>query len=240
VTALRALGTILLLFGAPALAQVQQPSSADGDPHVQSVSYNPQQIVQLRSAPGYQLMIELSPDEEVRSVALGDSGSWQVNVSKEGNRLFVKPTTVGSTTNMTVVTSVRVYYFELRPMDVPAADMPYTVQFRYPAARAIAADTQCVDVSSAARRMSRYRLSGDRQLRPTAISNDGEHTYVSWAKSAALPAVYSLDRSGGEVLANGMMRPDDVYVLDGAPQTLVFRIDRQTARAERISTGKKR
>jgi hypothetical protein len=37
-----------------------------------------------------------------------------------------------------------------------------------------------------------------------------------------------------------MMGADDVYVVDGAPQKLVFRIDNQIARAQRIYPRKGR
>jgi len=234
-----AIGAVLLATSGAAGAQVQ-PFAGPDDPHLQSVNYSAGQIVQLRSAPGYQLMVELSPDEAVKSVAIGDSGSWQVNVSKEGDQLFIKPTAAGSTTNMTVVTSVRAYYFELQALSGPSSDMPYMVQFHYPAARTLPADAQYVDVSAATRRLSRYRVSGDRQLRPNSVSNDGQHTYLSWPKNVAIPAVYAVDRSGGEVLVNGMMGTDDVYVVDGTPQLLIFRIDRDMARAERIFPRKGR
>ena len=235
----RGLWSIALLVGARAAAQVQ-PSPGDGDPHLQRVDYNAGEIVRLRSAPGYQLMVELSPDEEVKSVALGDSGSWQVNASKTGDRLFIKPTAVGGATNMTVVTSVRVYNFELQAQSQAWPDMPYTVQFRYPAPRALAADNEFVDVAAAARRLSRYRISGDRWLRPSSVSDDGQHTYISWSKAVPIPAIYAVDRSGAEVLVNGMMGTDDVYVVDGTPQLLTFRIDSHMARAERLKRRKAR
>jgi type IV secretion system protein VirB9 len=227
----------ILFIAAPAAAQVQ-PYPGNGDPHLQRVDYNAGQIVRLRSAPGYQLMVELSPDEEVRSVALGDSGSWTVNASKDGDRLFLKPTQASGDTNMTVVTSVRVYNFELQALPQAFPDMPYTVEFQYPAPRVLPTDTQYVDVSAAARRLSSYRISGDRQLRPSSVSDDGQHTFISWPKSAPIPAVYAVDRFGAEVLVNGMMGTDDVYVVDGAPQVLTFRIDSKMASARRMAPRK--
>ena len=79
----------------------------------------------------------------------------------------------------------------------------------------------------------RYRLSGARALRPSRISDDGIHTYIEWPREAALPAVYSLDERGQESLVNGMMR-DDLFVIDAVVRRLVFRIDRDVARAERV------
>ncbi|HEX8415509.1 MAG TPA: hypothetical protein VF637_16750, partial [Sphingomicrobium sp.] len=48
-----------------------------------------------------------------------------------------------------------------------------------------------------------------------------------------LPAVFFLDRRGRETLANGYMR-NGTFVLDSIFDRLLFRIDRQTARAERL------
>lgn len=230
---------VILFLASPGAAQVQPMAGSSGDPHLQTVDYDAGHIVQLRGAPGYQLMIELSPDEAVQTVALGDNAAWQVSVNKSGDRLFLKPAQANSTTNMTVVTSVRVYNFDLFGMSSPTADMPYTVQFHYPQQKAIA-DNQYVDVSAASRRLSRYRVSGDRLLRPNSITDDGQRTYIAWPKGSPIPAIYTTDRLGNEVLINGMMGADDTYVVDGAPQKFVFRIDRQIARAQRLNPRKSR
>jgi type IV secretion system protein VirB9 len=229
----------ILVAAAPLVAQIQ-PQPGSGDPHLQVVDYREGQVIQLRGAPGYQLMLELSPDEQVQSVALGDSGAWQVSASKSGDRLFLKPVLANSMTNMTVVTSVRVYAFDLLATGGSSADLPYTIQFRYPAERPDASSGEYVDVSAVSRRLSRYRVSGDRLLRPAAISDDGQHTFISWPKGAPIPAVYAPDRSGNEMLLNGMMGTDDMYVVDGVPQRLIFRIDRNVASADRINPRKVR
>jgi type IV secretion system protein VirB9 len=228
-----------LVCAAPALAQVQ-PRPGGGDPHLQAIDYDAGQIVELRGSPGYQMMIELSPDEQVESVALGDSSAWQVSVNKDGDRLFLKPAQPDVSTNMTVVTSVRVYNFDLASLSGPDPDMPYTVQFRYPSPKPAAKDGQYVDVAAATRRISHYKVSGDRELWPSGITNDGEHTLISWPSTAAIPAVYAADTHGNDVLVNGMMGTDDVYVVDGVPDRLTFKIDTEVAHAVRINLKKRR
>lgn len=228
-----------LFAAAPVLAQVQ-PRPAGGDPHLQRIDYDPGQIVQLRGSPGYQTMIELSPDEQVQSVALGDSSAWQVSVNKEGDRLFLKPSAAGVSTNMTVVTSIRVYNFDLVGLAIPSPDMPWTVEFRYPPVKPAPDDGQYVDVAAATRRISRYKVSGNRQLWPSGMTNDGQHTFISWPRSAAIPAVYAVDSQGNDVLVNGMMGTDDVYVVDGVPDRLKFRIDTDVAYAVRMKPKKGR
>lgn len=221
---------------APAVAQVR-PQPSDGNPHLQSIDYNPQQVVQLYGAPGFEMTVDLSPDEQVQNVALGDAGAWQVNIDHGGDHLFLKPTQPNVSTNMTVITSVRVYNFDLHTLPQPASDMPYTVHFRYPAAAEKRSDY--VDVSPLKRSLSRYKVSGDRWLRPDSISDDGEHIYISWSRAKAIPAVYAVDEAGRETLANGAMR-DDFYVIDGVPRRLEFRIDRRLASAVRLPPKKVR
>jgi type IV secretion system protein VirB9 len=228
-----------LAFAASAASAQLQPHPAGGDPRLQVVDYSEGQVVQLRGAPGYQLMVELSPDEQIRNVAIGDSTAWQVSANKDGDRLFLKPVEPDHPTNMTVVTSVRTYTFDLLAT-AAGSDAPYTVQFRYPAAAPSPRDTAYVDVSAASRRISRYKLSGDRLLRPASVTDDGQHTYISWPRGSPIPAVYAPDRSGTETLLNGMMGTDDIYVVDGAPQRLIFRIDRNVARADRVDPRKGR
>jgi type IV secretion system protein VirB9 len=232
-------GLALLLSAAPTAGQVQ-PQPAGGDPHLQQIDYDAGQIVELRGTPGYQMMVELSPDEQVESVALGDSSAWQVSVNKDGDRLFLKPAQADASTNMTVVTSARIYNFDLASFAGPTPDMPYTVQFRYPAPRPVTADPQYVDVAAATRSISRYKVSGDRQLFPTGMTNDGQHTFISWPRSAPIPAVYAEDAYGNDVLVNGMMGTDDIYVVEGVPDRLVFRIDTNIAHAVRIKPKKGR
>jgi type IV secretion system protein VirB9 len=228
------------VFSIAASASAQlRPHPGDGDPHLQTVDYVDGQVVQLRGALGYQLMVELSPDEQVQNVAIGDSAAWQVSLNKAGDRLFLKPIRAEGNTNMTVVTSVRVYAFDLLADSGGSLDTPYTVQFRYPSTQ-VAPNADYVDVSAIARRLSVYRISGDRLLRPISVSDDGQRTYVSWSKGAPIPAIYVSDNSGNERLVNGMMGVDDVYVIDGVPQLLKFRIDDNVARAERINPRKAR
>jgi len=233
------LALALASLAAPGMAQVR-PVPSSGDPHLQTVDYEPGQVIQLRGAPGYQLMVELSPDESVETLAVGDSGLWQVATAKSGDRLVLRPSRGDGSTNLTVVTSVRQYHFELFAEPRPSLDTPFNVRFRYGREASQTADNGYVDVSAAARKLSHYRISGDRLLRPSSVSDDGRKTFVQWPPGVSLPAIYALDAQGREMLVNGMMGTDDIYVIDGAPQRLTFRLDHAVARAERVSSKRRR
>ncbi|MGZ8284015.1 MAG: TrbG/VirB9 family P-type conjugative transfer protein [Allosphingosinicella sp.] len=212
------------LASAPLAAQVR-PQPGTGDPRFQSVAYAPDQVVWLEGAPGYQITLELSPDERAETIALGDSSAWQVTPNRRGDLLFVKAIT-GASTNMTVITNVRTYNFDLSAGS--PSSMAYTVRFHYPPPAAPAEE----DLADAAAE-GRYRLGGDRALRPSEISDDGVHTYIRWPRDRALPAVYAVTDGGQEMLVNGMMREEDLFVIDSVSRKLVFRIDGDTATATR-------
>jgi type IV secretion system protein VirB9 len=219
---------VCAFIAAPLSAQVRpKPAPSPADPHIQSVDYVPDQVVMVEGAPGYQVTVELSPDEQVETVAVGDSGAWQVVASRRGDHLFVKAIMGGVTTNMTVITNVRTYNFELAPVS-GSGDVPYTVRFRYPPAASGGEEP-----GATASGEGRYRLGGDKALRPSEMSDDGTHTYIRWPKDRALPAVYSVGDGGQEMLVNGMMREDDIFVIDSVWRRLVFRIDDRTATANR-------
>lgn len=223
-----------LLWSLSGAAQVR-PQPGSGDPRLQSIEYRAEQIVTLEVATGYQLALEFAPDERIESVAVGDSGAWLVTPTKRGSHLFVKPAVEGVSTNMTVVTDARTYLFDLQPLPGPSPMMAYTVRFTYPKP----ADGAAASVMAQAVVETRYRVRGDRKLRPSAISDDGIKTYIRWPADVALPAVYGIDERGGETLVNGMMR-DGLYVIDGVSEQLVFRIDNRIARAKREPVRKKR
>ncbi|MGA9581100.1 MAG: TrbG/VirB9 family P-type conjugative transfer protein [Allosphingosinicella sp.] len=216
---------VAALASAPLAAQVRPQPEAGGDPRFQSVPYAPNQIVMLEGAPGYQVTLELSPDEKAETIALGDSAAWQVTANRRGDLLFIKAIS-GAATNMTVITNVRTYNFDLSAGS--PSSMAYTVRFTYPPPPAPPEE----DLADPAAE-GRYRLGGDKALRPSEISDDGVHTYIRWPKDRALPAVYAVTDGGQEMLVNGMMREDDLFVIDSVTRKLVFRIDGNTATATR-------
>lgn len=228
---------VAAVLAATPLAAQNVPQPSGGDPRVQMVDYDADQIVAIQGTPGYQVTIELAPDERIENVALGDSGAWQATPNRRGDHVFVKPLQAGMATNMTVVTDVRVYLFDLVPTYGSPAETAYTVRFRYPTP---GGDASVEDQAAAENaEPGRYRVSGARALRPSRISDDGRDTYIEWPRERMLPAVYALDERGRESLVNGMMR-DDLFVIHAVVPRLVFRIDDETARAVRVVSRRRR
>jgi type IV secretion system protein VirB9 len=215
------LAAAALLASTPAWASVT-PSPGAGDPHIQSVDYDPQQVVVLGVCLGYALTVEFSPDERIENVSVGNGAVWQASVNKSADRLFIKPMQGAADTDMTVVTDSRVYTFELRPAPTPDA---FLVRFHYPAA-AVAAPAKVVVETGV------YRFGGARDLRPTTMTDDGRTTTITWPLDAVIPVVSIVGPDGKEALANGAVR-DGRYVIDQVADRYVFRAGGRKAYAAR-------
>lgn len=231
---MRALLLILLVIGAAPAAAQTPPDGPVPDPRIRTVPYDATQVIRLNVAASYQLTVIFDPAERVENVAIGDSEGWRADVNQRGDALFLKPLRQGGVTNMTVITSARVYSFELTSIYGPTPDSPFTVRFVYPDLRAESSSEPPVQPVA-----GRYRLYGPRALRPAAISDDGVRTYIEWGPTQALPAVFAVDERGDEILVEGHMR-DGLFVVDAVHPRFLFRLDGRTARANRLRERSRR
>jgi len=221
---MRWLALIALFAAQPALGEVV-PRPGSGDPHIQQVDYDPEQVVALDVVSGFSVTVELSPDERVENIAVGDSVRWQVQVNHRGDRLFLKPVGDAVTTNMTVITDVRRYNFLLRSAESASAFSPYVVRFIYAAANG-------AGPSAPVAALTRYKLHGKKNLWPIAMSDDGHSTTIAWAPDDKMPAVYRVDERGEASLVNGLVR-DGAFVVEGVSPLYRFKLGKDEASATR-------
>ena len=218
-----ALAGLALALAQPGHAEVT-PQSGPGDPHIQTVAYDPAQVVGLHVAGGFALTVQFSPDERIETVSLGDGANWQVQTNKRADSLVIKPGGMGPATNLTVITDARAYAFALYGAYPGDGVQPYLLSFTYPAPP----DADPVPVAE-----GRYTLSGARALWPVEMADDGAVTRIRWAEGASLPAIYGADGGGRRALINGVMR-DGVYVVEGVFRHLVFLRGKDSADAKRL------
>ena len=213
----------MALLAVPAIAQVN-PQPGNGDPRIQTVQFDPAQIIRLSVAPGLQTIVELAPGEIIQTIGVGDSVAWQVSASKRGDFFFVKNVGANAVTNMSVVTAARVYNFELTGAGGYGDVSPYHVRVIYPAKASVAA---AVEMETA----FEYRLTGSKAIRPSDVYQEGMQTILEWPDDAALPAIFTVE-NGDEAIVNGEMQ-EGRFVIAGTPAKLVFRLDQKTAYATR-------
>lgn len=220
-----ALAAVLALLAVPAWAEIV-PMPGEGDPHIQTVAYNPLEVVALRVASGYAVTVRFSPDERIETVSVGDPGSWQVQANRRADNLVVKPIGPALPTNLTVITDQRSYSFALYGAITPGDMQPFIVTFTYPMPPASQAEAKVTEEG-------RYQFRGAMKLRPTVLTDDGAFTSMHWPADTSMPAVYSQDANGNLALVNGAMR-DGGYVIEGVHDRLVFVLGKSRASATRI------
>lgn len=210
----------LALVAGPALAVVPRPGP--GDPRIHVVAYDPEEVVELRVALGYQLAVEFDPAERIENVAIGDSLGWQVTPNRRANLLFLKPMSQRPPTNMTVVTNLRRYNFELslRPR-AAARTAPFTVRFLY-APPAIAYIAPPPPPKPPVEANVAYSYQGSTRTLPVKVFDDGQDTYFSFRPGEDLPAIFALGAEGDEAVVNTRER-DGYVVVDRVARGFVLR-----------------
>lgn len=206
-----ALMLLALAVAAPA-ASVQVPAPGPVDPRIRTIVFNPREVVTITGQLGYQMVMSFGVNERVENISVGDSLGWQVTPNKKADLLFLKPIDRLPSTNMTVVTNLRRYNFEL--IAVPASTrrtQTYDIRFLYPNEElaAVSAAVPEAQVSDAAPPDSwnfAYSYQGSKVTVPARVFDDGRFTYFQWPTSVDTPAVFAIQPDGKEALVNHTTR----------------------------------
>jgi type IV secretion system protein VirB9 len=122
---------LLVITMISSLSIADEPITTDN--RVKTYVYNENEVYPLVIYYGYQTSIEFAKGEEVSTISMGDSYSWQIN--PVGRRLFIKPFEENMHTNMTIITNKRAYQFDLFSKKVDSEfnnDLVYVMRFYYP------------------------------------------------------------------------------------------------------------
>lgn len=177
-----------LLLPLVALTAATRPQPGPRDAHIQRVLYDPDQVVSLRGALGWQIMIEFAPDERIENVSIGDSLAWQVTPNKRAKMLFLKPLLRHGDTNMAVVTSQRRYAFALST-GPRLPDTPWSVRFDFP--RPVVETIPEPLPPPPPKLNFAYSRTGDGSILPTRVWDDGRQTYFEFADETPFPAIFA-------------------------------------------------
>ena len=99
-----ALATFAIL-SEPIAAADTVPRAGAVDPRVRTVAFRQNDVVAIEGRYGFLTMVELSEDERIENVAIGDSLAWQVVPSRSAHMLFLKPVEANAATNLAVINS---------------------------------------------------------------------------------------------------------------------------------------
>lgn len=201
-----------------------------GDSRLVQFEYDADNTFLLLARPKLVTHIEFGRDEQIVTVAGGDTKNWELTPTSNLRNLFVKPVSEQLETSMTVITNKRSYQFVLRStgpgakwyqrvtwrygetilLDLKAAEEKAVEEHKAVAAveRARDAQTLGVGVDPASLRFG-YQLTGEANFRPVSVFDDGKFTWIRIpAGSQELPALFATGTAGELMLVNYVVKGD--------------------------------
>ncbi|GGO83774.1 P-type conjugative transfer protein VirB9 [Marinobacterium nitratireducens] len=213
---------------------LETPRGGPYDSRVKFINYNAAEVVKVVGHYGFSTHIQFGPTEEVQQIAMGDKDAWEI--APVANHIFIKPKGEKAVTNMTVITTRRVYNFELSAhwsrngAHPHPNDMFFQINFHYPEEEAarIAAEAEAKRLQKRLNRSSdpvpvnwNYWAKGAADVTPDKAFDDRRFTYLTFANNSEMPAIYIVNPDGSESLVNTHIDPE-------SPDTIVVhRVARQ-------------
>lgn len=196
-----------------------KPRPLGGEKRIKIINYVPNAVFTFTGHYLFQSIIEFGIDEEIQTISMGTSSPWQIVPS--GNRIFIKPIEDEATTNMTVITNKRMYFFEMHAEEsegVGDENIAFIVKFVYPEDNNFNSLKQVKsssgpDLTTPEKYNLNYKISGDaKDIEPLQVFDNGEFTYMKFKDiNAEIPAIFHVDRKGNEGLVN--FRVQNGYVV---------------------------
>ena len=198
----------LIIFNANAY---QTPRYLGVERKFRSFVYNPNDIYRYTGHYTYQGFIEFGEGEEIKTISMGNSSAWLFETLS--NRLFLKPVADNADTNMTVITSNKIYHFDLTAKEakgIDDEDLVFVVKFIYPDEKdknilkfAKVPKTDVPDLRDPSIYNFNYDYTGEPTIAPIKVFDDGKFTYFEFSdKNAEIPAIFNVDSAGFESIVN--------------------------------------
>ena len=188
------------------------PAYADGmseipiDSRIKILTYSASDVFTVPTKYGYQTSIVFAHNEEIKTISVGDRSMWQIIPS--ANRIFIRPMDDDLATNMTIITSMREYTFDIKSVKAEQTSNLYVIQFRYPDGKPKTNETlddgempayhvpanpvpsakkygalvtiPPMDTQRAQELNENYSYNGPDDLAPMQVYDDGKNTYVMY------------------------------------------------------------
>ncbi len=208
---LQAIILCMIIFSMEKAQAIVTARPIGNESRIKIINYIPNSVVLFVGHYTYHSIIEFSPEEEIKTITMGTPTSWQIY--PDGNRIFIKPIAEDATTNMTVITNKRMYFFEMHGEyadSINDRNIAFITKFMYP-------DTQGSgnlpttmqhyippDLTKPEQYNLQYKISGSaRNIEPILIFDDGEFTYFKFRNvNSELPAFFTVDKDGNESIIN--------------------------------------
>lgn len=228
---IKSLVLVLGVFLSLSSVATNRPRPYHQDRRIQYVVYQPHDVVPVYGTPMVYTLIRFGKGETISQIQVADSGQWQypqMNYSAV-NYLLIKPTHLGSNTDMFVMTNKHTYVFHLispKSFSRHRHKTVYSIQFVYPKAQKDkmlhALQAQHI-LRDALRHRNRYNwhyaMSGNPLILPRYVFDDGVFTYFVFYQHEPIPVIEAVfDAKGHEAMVNPTVVGHVVVVHQVAPQ----------------------
>ena len=211
------------------------------DSRIKTFIYSENEIYNLKFHIDYNSFIELSKDEAIETIALGNPYPWKI--TPLDRRLFIKPIEVGAKTNMTIITNKRTYYFFIEShitdnTSKSDPDILFLARFYHPTedpniienAKLVPSKRKIQDIED--EKASTNSLDGINILysfpgksnisTPIEVFDDGKQTYLRFKKNVNYDKVslFSIKGSGKNKLK--FKKTGDFIVLNSIFQSILI------------------
>lgn len=217
----------LALTASPVFSEAV-PKSGPKDNRVRIATYQESQVYRIRVSLTRVTTIEFGEGETIRSIIAGDTKGFQLDGVPGGRAFAVKPNARGVTTNITVYTNRRSYYFHVTEGSSP---IYYVVQFQYPQNNRRPEKA----VAQAAPNYN-YAASARTEFTPSSIWDDGTFTYFRFPRNAPVPAIFR-HSNGRERTVNSTQIEDGVLRVSGVNREWVLRLNEEIVCIQEILSG---
>ena len=199
--------------------------SSQLDGRMQSVVFQPDNIIRVSIAEGVVTTIELPAQDTIKSFAMGDRQAWHVKF--ENNLIVLKPAGIKPDTNLTVFTARRNYLFTLQSTARKSRTVAYWLRVRDTeeddstpegrlAAQARADKKRIADDLRNSRYEGRlnsdYWIVGPQELQPKSMFDNGRQTFMTFTAANAMPAAFVIESDGTEAIADFHMEGDTMVI----------------------------
>jgi type IV secretion system protein VirB9 len=209
------------------------PAQGRVDERIRTAVYSADEVYRLYGYVGYHLDLEFEADETFAALSGGDLDG--LTYSAHANVLTLKPKVAATEMNLAVTTNKRRYYFEYsvsaRRPGASTDPVMYAVRFSYPkppvSGDGLTEEERLkleLDKARDARpRNADYWFCGAKSIKPTAASDDGVQTRLSFAARSELPVLFVRNDDGSESLLNFSIDQGDVLIHRVAARFIVRR-----------------
>jgi type IV secretion system protein VirB9 len=205
--------TALILNMCTSVYADQTPLILASDSRIKKFVYDENTVYKLDLYLKAITSVQFASGEQIQSILVGDSASWEIVKLKSGNVVSIKPIALNALTDMTVYTDRHVYTFELRsvgtikPGRKSAANQTYRSKFIYPEDEKKGKVSEEVAVKN-----YDYLAAGKSKFKPVQVYDNGKQTFFVFPENAPKPAIFKVNRKGRESLVNVRTKENTIIV----------------------------